>query len=143
MTLSAEDRNTIVNNRIEKSKQTLNEAKQIIELELWPAAANRLYYAAYNIVTALLIQNGYTTQTHAGVIRLFSQHYIKTEIVPYETGRTYTQLFELRQSGDYDDWRILKDIDILPMLERTETFIQTIQQLLYSHPANSTALTHS
>ncbi|MCC8153035.1 MAG: HEPN domain-containing protein [Tannerellaceae bacterium] len=130
MTLSAEERNAIVNNRIEKSKQTLNEAKRIIELELWPAAANRLYYAAYNIVTALLIKNGYTTQTHAGVIRLLGLHFIKPGIIPTEIGNIYTRLFELRQSGDYDDWRIIGEADVKLIEESAERFIQTIEKLL-------------
>jgi len=130
MTLSAEDRNAIVKNRIEKSRQTLHEAECNIKMELWPAAANRLYYSAYNIVSALLIKNGYTTQTHAGVIRMLGLHYIKTEIIPLELGRIYTDLFELRQSGDYDDWRIIVEADVMDIYEPAKAFIQKVEQLL-------------
>lgn len=41
MRLSAEERNAIVQTRIEKSKLAFHEAKCNIEMKLWNAAANR------------------------------------------------------------------------------------------------------
>ncbi|MCC8199013.1 MAG: hypothetical protein LIP06_10690 [Tannerellaceae bacterium] len=63
MTLSAEERNAIINNRIEKSRQALYAAKCNIEMQLWTTAANRLYYAAYNMASALLVKNNHTAHT--------------------------------------------------------------------------------
>ncbi|MDR2058337.1 MAG: HEPN domain-containing protein [Dysgonamonadaceae bacterium] len=40
---------------------------------------NRLYYACYYAVTALLINSGIEAQTHAGVRRMLALHFTKTE----------------------------------------------------------------
>ncbi|MCD7937707.1 MAG: HEPN domain-containing protein [Tannerellaceae bacterium] len=130
MTLSAEERNAIVSTRLEKSKQALIEAKGTIEMGYWNTASNRLYYACYNAVSALLIKNGHTAQSHKGVAILFSLNYIKTNILPQEFGRTYSKLFLLRQTGDYDDWNIITEEDVTTMLEPAEKFIQAIEVLL-------------
>ncbi|MCC8155212.1 MAG: HEPN domain-containing protein [Tannerellaceae bacterium] len=130
MTLTAGERQAIVNSRVDKSHQALYDAEKNAEMELWNTAANRLYYAAYYIASALLIKNGYTAQTHSGVISLIGQHFVKTGRIPREAGRSYNLLFDLRQAGDYDDWRIMEEKDILPMLELCKNFIQTIEDIL-------------
>ena len=70
MSLTDEERDAIVFYRIQKSKDTLNEAIGIAQLKYWNAVTNRLYYACYYITSALLIKNGHNAQTHSGVIRL-------------------------------------------------------------------------
>jgi hypothetical protein len=49
MSLTEEERNAIVFFRIQKSKETLNEAIGIANLKYWNAVSNRLYYACYYI----------------------------------------------------------------------------------------------
>ena len=49
------DRNEIVKYRISKAQETFREVEKHIENELWNTAINRLYYACYYAVTALLI----------------------------------------------------------------------------------------
>lgn len=63
MSLNIEEREAIVRFKIEKSYRTLEEAKGNVTLKFWPAAANRLYYAAYYAVSALLVANGDAANT--------------------------------------------------------------------------------
>jgi uncharacterized protein (UPF0332 family) len=42
----------------------------------------------------------------------------------------YYKLFTLRQKGDYDDWIIVKEEDILPLIEPAQKFIAEIEKLL-------------
>ncbi|MCD8030979.1 MAG: HEPN domain-containing protein [Bacteroides sp.] len=130
MTLTAEERNAIISTRIEKSDQALIEAKGNIQMQFWNTAANRLYYSCYNLVSALLIKSGYSAQSHKGVATLFALHFIKTNIIPKEIGKTYNQLFLLRQTGDYDDWNLIEEEDVTAMIKPTERLIQTIKKLL-------------
>ena len=53
--LNDEDRREIVNYRLEKSLRTYNEAVGSIANGYVETAANRLYYAAYYAVSALLV----------------------------------------------------------------------------------------
>ena len=42
----------------------------------------------------------------------------------------YYKLFSLRQKGDYDDWIVVNEFDIMPLLEPAEQFIKTIEKLI-------------
>ena len=68
MSLTDEEKNAVVFYRIQKAKDTLNEAIGIVQLKYWNAVTNRLYYACYYITSALLISDGHNAQTHSGVI---------------------------------------------------------------------------
>ena len=129
MSLTPEERQAIVEFRIEKAYRALQQAKGVVALQYWEVIANRLYYAAYNAVSALLIANGDTAQTHSGVIHIFGQHFIKTEKLPAEMGRLYHRLFTMRQTGDYDDTYGLVAEDVLPYIEPTEKFIDAVSAL--------------
>ena len=126
MSLSNEERRAVVEFRIEKSLRALEQAKGVVTLKYWETIANRLYYAVYNAVSALLIANGDTAQTHNGVIHLFGLKFIKTGILPTEAGRLYHKLFTMRQTGDYDDTYGLAEEDVLPYVEPAEKFIKQV-----------------
>lgn len=68
------------------------------------AAVNRLYYACYYSVNALLVKQRITAQTHAGVKQMFGLNFIVTGKLPSKLGRFYNQLFNDRITGDYDDF---------------------------------------
>jgi uncharacterized protein (UPF0332 family) len=55
MSLTDDEREAIVSFRIQKAKDTLDEAEGIATLGYWNAVANRLYYACFYITSALLL----------------------------------------------------------------------------------------
>jgi len=130
MKLKNKDRNSLVDVRLQKAKETLTEAKSNFELGYWRAAANRLYYASFYATSALLIKHGITAHTHSGVINQLSLHFVTTGKISIEEGKLHKKLFELRQSGDYDDWVFIEEEDVFPYIEATEQFIQTIENLI-------------
>jgi uncharacterized protein (UPF0332 family) len=130
MTISADERKAIVQIRIEKARAAMKAVENNVALADWYTSSNRLYYAGYYIVSALLIKNQYVAHTHSGVMSLFGLHFIKTEIVNAEMGRLYRKLFELRQEGDYNDYVLPSAEDILPLIEPTKAFIYEIERLL-------------
>lgn len=129
MSLSQEERRAVVEFRIEKAIRAYEQAKGVLGLKYWETIANRLYYAAYNAVSALLIANGDTAQTHSGVIHLFGLHFVKTGIVSSDIGRLYHSLFTMRQTGDYDDTYGLTEQDVLPYVEPTGQLIEEVSTL--------------
>jgi len=106
------------------------EVKSTMELGYWRLAANRLYYACYYAAVALLIKNGITAHTHSGVINQFGLHFVSKGLIDNEEGKFFKQLFNLRQSGDYDDWFYIDEEDILPLVELAENFITEIEKLI-------------
>ena len=66
-TLDEQSRADLVRYRIERADETLMEASLLAKEGYYNAAFNRLYYACYYAALALLVKNGITTSTHAGV----------------------------------------------------------------------------
>ena len=128
--LTEEERKALVFNKVRRARETWQETKGIVESGYWYAAANRMYYACYYMTSALLLKNGYSAHTHGGIIGLFGLHFIKTGIVPNELGKFYSQLFELRQTGDYDDWKVVTEHDIKPLLPTAELFLDKLEALI-------------
>ena len=117
MSLSYEERKAVVEFRIEKAIRAYEQAKGVIPLMYRETIANRLYYAAYNAVSALLIANGDNAQTHAGVTHLFGMRFVNTGVCSKDDGRFYHKLFTMLQTCHYDDTYGLSDIDLLPLVE--------------------------
>ena len=130
MTLTNDERDAVVSFRLQKAKDTLIEAEGITTLCYWNAVENRLYYACYYITSALLIKNNYSAHTHGGIIHLLGLHFIKIGIVSKDAGRLYSKLFELRQTGDYDDLFNLSEEDIKPLIPLTKNYINELSLLI-------------
>lgn len=129
MSLNTEERIAVVEFRLEKAQRAYHEACQVAELKFWETTANRLYYAAYNAVSALLIAYGHAAQSHSGVIHLFGQTFIKSGTLPPEAGKLYHQLFSMRLTGDYDDTYGLTSTDVTPLIEPAGKLIDDVTKI--------------
>ena len=85
MSLNIEERKAIVEFRLEKAQRAFEQASGVVQMKYWETIANRLYYAAYNAVSALLIAYGYSAQTHSGVTHLFGNILLRRESYPQIT----------------------------------------------------------
>ena len=137
MSLTDQEREAVVSFRIQKAKDTFAEAEGIAQLGYWNAVINRLYYSCYYITNALLIKNKYEAQSHRGIIGLLGLHFIKNEIVSKEAGRLYSKLFELRQTGDYDDLFSLSEQDVKPLIPLAKDYISEISKLITEDGLNN------
>ena len=130
MRLSNVERKTVVDYRLQKAKETLAEVPILIENKLWRSAANRLYYSCFYAASALLIKDGHQTHTHNGVKTILSLYYIKENKIDKSLIKIYGNLFNMRQRGDYEDWVIIEEEDIDPLLKPAEKFIAEIENLI-------------
>ena len=130
MKLTNEERKTVADYRLQKAKETFVEVPILLENKLWRSAANRLYYSCFYAASALLIKDGHQAHTHNGVITILSLHYIKESKIDKSWIKLYGNLFNLRQRGDYEDWIIIEEEDILPLLTPAEEFIAEIEKLI-------------
>lgn len=128
--LTEEERQAIVSYRLEKAENALKQVEANIANEFWDLIANRLYYAAYYAVTALLISENHETHTHNGVITMFGLHFVKTGKFTKEDHRLYQRLFTQKQTGDYSDNFFLDKEDVMPQIEPTKIFIKKISDYL-------------
>ena len=125
MTLSPDQRNTVVNLEYEKALQILSQIDALKELKFWDTIANRLYYAVFHAVSALLIHDGHQVKSHKGVVQVFGLNYIVTRVFSLEEGKLYSRLQTLREEGDYNCY-IQADADIELMIEPARRFVDHI-----------------
>ena len=96
--MNNQERKELVQYRLGRAKDTLNEVKLHVDNDLWNTAVNRLYYACYYAVIALLVNKEIGAQTHAGVRQMFGLHFIKSGLIDKELGKFYTDIFDKRQT---------------------------------------------
>lgn len=102
--LDVESRQALVRYRISRADETIKEAAVLSGAGHYNAAINRLYYACYYAIVALLVANEIQTNSHAGVKTMFGLHFISNGKLSIEYGKTFSRLFEIRHSSDYDDF---------------------------------------
>ena len=100
MTQGNED---LIKYKLERSSETLEEAKIMLQSSHLFGAANRIYYACFYAVSALLLSKDLSSPKHSGVLSLFNRHFVKTGLIPVELGKFYSRLFDTRTESDYAD----------------------------------------
>ena len=73
MALADEERRIIVQLELEKAQSIMAQIENLKMLGYWDNIANRLYYAIFHAVSALLINDGHSVNTHKGVVVLFGE----------------------------------------------------------------------
>ena len=124
------DKDDLVKYRLERAKETLEDAQLLIESKRWNSAINRLYYSAFYAVIALLLNENHKTTTHNGVKSIFSEQFIKNNIISQEFGKKYSQLFTWRQKGDYADLFDFTEEKVLPYYDVVKKFIIQIEKII-------------
>jgi len=128
--MNIEERNELVKYRLSKAKNTIDEVEILLENKLWNTALNRLYYASYYAVIALLVNNEIQVQTHAGVRQMFGLHFIKTGLIDKKLGRIFSELFDKRHTGDYDDFIEITFDDVIELVQPSKDLILAIEKLI-------------
>ena len=82
-------------------RQSLESAERELAARAAVFAINRLYYAAFYSVSALLLQRGLKFRKHSGVRSACHREFVRSGELELPWGQFYDRLFESRQEGDY------------------------------------------
>ncbi|MGB3780784.1 MAG: HEPN domain-containing protein [Tunicatimonas sp.] len=116
--------------RIERAYESVEEAEILFASGHYATTVNRLYYASFYVVFALLLKQGHNTKTHTGVKSLFNQHFGATGIVSKKLVRFYNEVFQKRHKGDYEERPVFDPEDIAQLLSTTKIFLIEIEKLI-------------
>ncbi len=130
MSLSNEERKTLVSLELKKARETYEEIGVLVAANRWSGAANRLYYAVFHAVAALLIHDGHQASTHKGSHASFNLYYIKTGVLSREYGYLYSQLQTMREESDYNCAYDLEPQELLKRLEPAKQLIDEVEKLV-------------
>ena len=130
MGLTDEERNDLIMYRLAKSEEVFQEALDVASMNHWNLTVNRLYYAVFHLCSAILLKDGHNARTHSGIIRMMMMHYVKTSLLTIKDGELITSLYNMRQSGDYDDLFDWTRNQIEPMIEPTRALMTKLRNFL-------------
>ena len=124
-----EKQKEVVAHRLKRARETLASAKVLEDSHFYYGAINRLYYACFYAVTALLATRGLSSSKHSGVLSLFNRHFVKTGLMSTKLGEFYGDLFDTRHEGDYTDFAEFTPEEILDLYNVAATFVDEIARL--------------
>jgi uncharacterized protein (UPF0332 family) len=125
-----EDVQEIVRYWTEKAHEALNSAQDELNAGRFSFSVNRLYYACFYAVSAVLLQRGFQFKKHSGVRAAFHKHLVKSGLVSHDHGRLYDELFEARQRGDYIELVRFTEQQVKDWLQQATQFVNTITSLI-------------
>lgn len=120
----------LIDYRLERADALLQTAQNMVQDEDWFSAVNRLYYAVYQAVAALMVKEGIQIKSHSGAKAMFDKHFVKAERAEVRWSKLYTRLADARHASDYGAFITFSSEDVLPLLVQTDEFIAVIKQLI-------------
>lgn len=120
--------------RIETAHNTFQAAKVLAQNGFWNSAINRLYYAIFYAVNALLVLNEIYTQSHSGMRSQFSKYFIKTGKLDKKYGKLLVQLYDWRQKGDYENLYDFTEDAVNQLFEPVGEMIEIIETEIKNTP---------
>lgn len=128
------DTDDLIGYRLQRALDTLDEARIMAQSGHWNGCVNRLYYACFYAVNALLLTKGLSSSKHTGVRGLFSLHFVKTGEFPKDLAALYNTLFDYRQESDYEDFFTADPDEAAPWIEQADQFIRHVANLIKDAP---------
>lgn len=88
--------------RIEKAKSAYSDARFCMDAQRWDVAVNRLYYALFHIVSALLESSDIHVKSHSGLQNVFYTEFIAKGRFGTDEGKLLARLEDAREKSDYN-----------------------------------------
>lgn len=124
------ERKVLIEYRLSRAEETLEDAKILFVKRRLFSTVNRIYYAIFYAVNALLLSKNLSSAKHSGVLSLFMREFVNKGIVNQEMGKFYNQMFEFRQKGDYKDLVEFNRDDVQRWLNKANEFISQMSCLI-------------
>jgi uncharacterized protein (UPF0332 family) len=116
------DLQEIIRYWLEKADESLDAARDELQAGRLTFAVNRIYYACFYAVSAVLLQERLQFTKHSGVRGAFHKHLVKPGLVGLDHGKLYDELFEARLRGDYIELVHFEAWQVEAWLPRTSEF---------------------
>ncbi len=132
MNLEEKERQYLIERRIKKAVNAIDDVQFLIDNDKLVIAVNRIYYGIFYSVSALALKHQFTTSKHQQLIGWFNKNYIKEKKVDVKFGEILRRSFEKRSKSDYDDWVEFKSDEVDKLFNDMKIFINKMQELIKS-----------
>lgn len=121
---------TIIEYRLKRSYEAIEEAKLLFETDHINSYVNRLYYACFYAVSALLLTKNISTSKHGQLRSLLHREFVKTGLISYDLGKHFDLLFNSLQKSDYFDLVEFKADDVAGWMSATNEFVIKVENII-------------
>jgi uncharacterized protein (UPF0332 family) len=132
-----EHEQTLVEYRLTEARESLAEAKVLLREKMSNRSVmNRLYYAMFYAVLAVMQDKQIGVSNHLGVIAACDREYVKNMIFDKIFSKALHRAFELRQKGDYMENTVISDNDVGGLMVTATDFLRTVESFLSKKDAS-------
>jgi uncharacterized protein (UPF0332 family) len=116
--------------QINKSKEKLKAAKNLLEDGFVDDTISRAYYSMFHAASAVLLSEGMTAESHSALKNMFGLHFINTGKIDRKFGRWLNKLKDERENGDYDIFTSFDYEDAKGDIDEAEEFLKEMRRYL-------------
>ena len=91
----------LIRYRLQRAHEALDDAQFNLDAGRFSVASNRIYYAMFYAVLALLTTRDLSSSRHSGVIALFYDNFVRTDVFPAALAKYVGRALEVRTGADY------------------------------------------
>jgi uncharacterized protein (UPF0332 family) len=126
------NRKVLIEYRLTQARESIREAVVLKDAGMsLRSVMNRLYYAMFYTVLALLQEKEMGTSRHPGAIALFDREFVKTGEFPRAFSKALHRAYELRQKSDYMEVAEVTADEIAEIRPVAEQFVEHAATYLF------------
>ena len=115
---------------IAKAEKFISTAENALNTGDYDSCVSRCYYAMFFMSEAALLTKSLSASSHKGVISLFGEHFIKTEVFERNLGKALNDAYDKRLVGDYGVGFTVTEQQAKDLLETARNFVQRLNEYL-------------
>jgi len=128
--MNEDEKKALISYRMERAIESLSAAKLMLENGMLTSAMNRIYYAMFYAVQAVLITKNASFSKHGQVKGYFNKEFVHKGIFSVSLGKIYNRVFEYRQKFDYVDFEIPTTDMVNEFIKHATDFIGEVELFL-------------
>jgi uncharacterized protein (UPF0332 family) len=130
VTDEAEGRQTLSRRRLERARQHLKSAHDLLAQHDLADSVSRSYYGIFQAARALLALEGLDSRKHSGIVALFNRHFVKTGRFEKRFGALLKTARQARERADYGDLVEFAEADAESQLLEAEEFVRVVEDFI-------------
>lgn len=124
---------TLAKYRLEQSKENLEEAEALFNINKFKGANNRAYYSIFHAIKAILALEQVDFKKHSSAIAYFNKNYISTGIFSKDLGRRINEARFFREKSDYVDFYIVTKDEAQQQIDTAKIVIDKTEKFIKEH----------
>ncbi len=116
--------------RLEQSKENLEEAEALFDINKFKGTNNRAYYSIFHAIKAILALEQTDFKKHSSVIAYFNKEYISKKIFPRELGKRVNEARFYREKSDYVDFYIVTKEECQEQIKTAKLMIENAEKYI-------------